>query len=395
MEPRRWFPLLALVFVIGAVVGEPFVMALATMMGVVIAIAWWWRRHALDGVIYTRRPHYRRAFPGEEVPLQIEIENRKWLPVSWLRVSDSWPEAVGPLEEEALGPSHIPRLGLLTNLFTLHWFERTRREFTLRFRKRGLYSLGPAHLESGDVFGFYDMGRDVGLQDRLTVFPRLLPSSQLPWPTDDPFGEKSSPRSLYRDPNLPMGVRDYRPDDDFRQVHWPATARSGQLKSKVYQPVAARMDVVCLNVSTYSHHWEGTNPELLEHAIELAASLVARGMESGYQVGLISNGSLANSDQPFRILPARSTRQLALVLEALAGVTPLVTAPFARFLIREVPRLPYRASLTVISSVTPADLLEALLRLKSHGRRITLISLDQQPPPPLPGIHVAHTPFAG
>ena len=138
-----------------------------------------------------------------------------------------------------------------------------------------------------------------------------------------------------------MGVREYRPEDEFRRVHWPATARTGDIQVKIYQPTSTQVLMACMNSSTFPRHWEGVYPELLEYLIRVTASLLNLGMQNGYQVGLISNGTLANSDQPFRISPGRSQQHLAHILQALAGVTPLVSAPFERFLLREVPRVPF------------------------------------------------------
>ncbi len=380
-------------FVIGVLLAERFVLLLTSMTGIVIALAFWWRARALDRILYRRRPFYRRGFPGEEIDLTLEIENAKWLPVSWLRISDIWPLAVAPEDEDLLGPSHIAKSGTLNNIFSLRWFERARRQYRLLLRQRGVYSLGPARLDSGDLFGFYEHGQDQGPVDKLTVFPKLVPFHEIPLPTEDPFGDLRSPRRLYEDPTLPIGIRDYAPEDDFRRVHWPATARRGELQSRIYQPVAWRSVVICLNVATFSRHWEGTDPELLEHVIGVAASLAVRGIRDGQRIGLISNGCLTSSDQPFRISPGRSTRHLIFILQALAAVTPLITSPFPRFLIREAPRLPYRASLMVVSATTTPELAEATLRLKHGGRKVTLITFDQVAPSPIPGVRLAHHPF--
>lgn len=171
------------------------------------------------------------------------------------------------------------------------------------------------------------------------------------------------------------------------------TAHTGQLQVKVYQPSSANVLVICLNVATYSRHWEGTNPLLLEHVIRVGATLAYEGIGNGYRVGLVANGCLAHSDQPFRIPPGRSPKQLATLLEALAGVTPVVTSPYERFLIKEVPKLPYGASLLIVTSVCSPELAEALVQLHHHGRRITLLSFEEKPPPEIPGVRIVHLPF--
>lgn len=393
MPAERWLPLLAVIFIVGLMLRSPFLVSLPTAIAVILALASWWRGRALQGVVYRRRFHYTRAFPGERYPMHLEIENRKLLPLSWLRVQDPWPKAIGPEDESVLAPSHDPSQGFLTHVFSLRWFERVQRSYPLLFRKRGVYAVGPARLESGDLFGIYEASYPVGAPELLTVFPALAPLPELDLPPEDPYGELRSRRRLFEDPIRPMGIRAYHPEDEFRRVHWPATAHTGELQVKVYQPTSAQVMMLCLNISTYHRYWEGVYPALLEHLVSVAATLAQRGLQSGFRVGLISNGSLANSDQPFRIQPGRSPRQLAHVLTALAGVTPLVTAPFERFLLREVPRVPYGATLMIVTAWTTPELAETLMRLKRHERRMTLLSVGETPPPEVPGMRSLHIPF--
>ena len=390
---KLWFPVLVLLFIFGLFMHVELLMTLTTMLGAILFLANWWQARSLDHVTYTRRPHYRRAFPGEQVNLRVEVENRKFLPLTWLRVQDPWPKAIGPEDAGMLAPAYDLNLGFLTSVFSLRWFERARREYALLFRKRGHYAVGPARLESGDLFGIFENLREDGPVEVFTVFPELLPFEELHLPAEDPFGDRRSRKRLYEDQNHPIGVRDYRPEDSFRRVHWPATAHTGELQAKVYQPTSANVMIVCLNASTFSRHWEGINQELLEYLIKVSASLVKKGIEDGYRVGLISNGCLAHADQPFRIPPGRSAGQLAHLLEALSAVTPVITAQFERYLMKEIPRVPYGATLLIVTGVVTPELVEALLRMKQHGRRITLLSFAQEPPPFISGVQIIHRPF--
>ena len=390
---NRWFPALLLMVIIGLLLRISFLVALSFSLFVVLGAAYWWQKHALDQVVYRRRFIYTRAFPGESFPVKIEIENRKLLPLSWLRVQDPWPKMVGPEDEDILAPSHIPDQGYINHVFSLRWYDRVTRSYPLLFRKRGAYTVGPANAESGDLFGIFEYDAKIGSAEYLTVFPALAPLDALELPPENPYGEQRSRRRLFEDPNRPMGVREYHPEDSFRRVHWPATARTGELQVKVYQPTSARVMVLCLNVSTYHRYWEGVYPELLEHLLSVAATLLKTGIENGYKVGMVSNGCLANSDQPFRISPGRTVGQLAHLLQALAGVTPVVVAPFERFLLREVPSVPYGASLVILTAIVTPELAETLIRLKRHERQITLISLAETAPPEIAGIWCLHLPF--
>ena len=390
----RWWPLLGLVFLAAVLLGIYPLAIFAVMLLIIVGLARWWQTHALDHITYRRVFPYRRGFPGEEISMLVEVENWKFLPVSWLRAQDLLPNAVGPRDETLLKPTYQPEVGQLISLFSLRWYERDRRQYELLLRNRGVYRLGPVRLVSGDLFGLLeDIDQESGSSDVLTVFPKPLSYQSMHLPADDPFGDRSARRRLYEDPNLTMGVRDYRPDDDFRRIHWLATAHTGSLQVKVYQPVSARVLVACLNASTLAHFWEGYKPELLEYLASYTAALVQRGLEDGYRVGLISNGCLGTADQPFRVPPGRSPDQLSHLLTALAAITPIVAGSFERFLVSEIPRLAYGATLVVITALTSPALVETLLRLKKYGHKITLIVISESLPAGLHDLRVVHVPY--
>jgi uncharacterized protein (DUF58 family) len=377
VSPERWIPFFIGTFILGALFRLPFLMTLSASLAFIMAVMNWWRKRALDDISYIRKPFYRRGFKGETINMKVEIENRKLLPLSWLRIEDPIPTAIGPNDESLMAPSHVPDHSLLTNVFSMRWFQRIRRSYDLIFQKRGVYKIGPARLSSGDLFGLYEQNRELDETLLLTVYPDLIPMQALDLPAENPFGDRKARRRLFEDPNQPMGVREYRPEDSFRRVHWPATARTGELQVRVFQPTSARIIVVCL-----------------EKLISMAASIAYHAVEDGYQVGLISNGCLAHSDTTFKVPPGRSPRQLSTLLEVLAGVTPMVRSPFEKFLVEEMPSVHYGARVLVVTAVTSPSLMEVLLKLKKRGRRVTLLSLAKDPPElGLENVNFIHLPF--
>jgi len=387
---RLWWRSAVLMALLGYVLASRELLLLAGLLGTVYAIAFALNRGSLDAVRYTRNLRPRRAFAGEPVSCTIRVENRRRLPLVWLNTADSWPNAVAPEGSRDLAPSHLADVSKLTLALSLRGRTQVRREHTLSTRRRGIYALGPAEALSTDPFALFHDSGSVAPPDRLVVYPRrrALPASG--FASDDPFGSRRALRRLFDDPNLPMGIRAYGPGDSFRDVHWPATARTGELQTRVYQPVAGLDIVVCVNAATYDRHWEGYDPDRTEALVETSATLVTEALEAGYRVGLISNGSIARSGRPFRIPPSRSPGQLSLLLECLAGLTPIVKAPFARYLLSEAPLLSYGSTLIVVTALTPPSILEALLQLRAHGRRAKLVSLADDPPPFLPGIPSMH-----
>ena len=392
-RPQPWSRLIFLFLSFGFLFSRSGLLVLAGVLIVTIAIAWLWNKTIFNQVHYDRKLHYTRGFPGENIACSLLIENRKILPLGWLDIRDKWPWAVGPDHNVELNGSDTAEAGFLRMLFTMRSFHKIRRDLEISLRKRGVYLLGPAEAISGDPFGFFENRQELGVRQQITVFPTVRKIQEIGFNPDDPFGLSTTRRRLYYDATRPAGVRDYQPQDGFRHIHWPATARVGELQTRVFQPISGLDLIICLNVATFEPHWRGVWPALLETLLQTAASIAHESFGQGFRVGLISNGGVAHAGRTFRIPPGRSPRHLPHLLEALAGLQPIVSGPFDRFLLREAPRLEYGSTLIIVTGVMPASLREAIARLGARNRKIILISLAKQIPQFIPQVEIIHQPF--
>jgi len=392
MFNKAWIQLALLLLVLGLLFHVPALLVLAAFLLTVVPVAWGWSRLSLDRVTYERSLGERRAFPGETVDLTLRVANEKLLPLGWLTVEDQWAMAL-PLEDGILFSSPTDRLGHFRSAFALRWFERIHRRHRLRCTRRGFYPFGPARLRSGDLFGLFRRERAVAGLDWLIVYPQVLPLEVLGFPPKEPFGETKANWRIFEDPSRAVGVRDHRPEDGLRHVHWKATARRQDLQVKVYEPTTSHNLVLFLNVATFEKQWQGINPTLLERTISVAASIASHAVAERYIVGLVANGSIPHSDQPIKVLPSRRPDQLPRLLEALAAVTSFATASVETLLLAESPRLPWGATLVVVTGLVTDDLLATLVRLHDVGRRLVLVSVEDEthrPFTPPPGVLTYH-----
>lgn len=382
--------------VLAAILGQETLLTLASLLVVAVPFGWLWQRVAFYGVVYQRQLNETRVFEGEQVTLTLRVANRKWLPLAWLRVTDQLPLALQP-NEKALAPSHLPLTGVLEMRASLMWHERARWEYHIPCNKRGYYSLGPATLASGDLFGLFERSLEFTQRDRLIVYPQIDPLEDWGLPPKEPFGDAKTRIMVFQDPTRIRGLRDYHPEDAPKHIHWRATARHNALKVKQYDPTINYNWVLFLNLATYDHAWQGVDTELAERAIRLTASLANFANEKKYAFGLVANGTYPDSDQRLRIMPGRDPEQLRNVLEALAALSYFVSAPMETLLNRESPNLPWGSTLIVITALVTENLLAQIVRLHDVGRKIALISLDEKwHGQLLPGIivHHAHAPTA-
>ncbi len=120
-------------------------------------------------------------------------------------------------------------------------------EAELVARRRGRFVLAPATLRVRGPVGLATCDHAAGEAQELLVYPDLPAARRLALAVRTGAFRESGHRS--RGP-LGLGtefesIRDYLPDDDIRQVNWPATVRMGRPMSNQYR-VEQDRDVICM-----------------------------------------------------------------------------------------------------------------------------------------------------
>jgi uncharacterized protein (DUF58 family) len=391
---RGWQLAIVILFFLGYLLQYPILVLTGIFFLVFRFGSHWYSQRALLGVEYQRYFSQRRTFPGEETVMMVQVANRKRLPLSWLAAVDHWADELAFLTPEDQPLPNRPA-DLITLLFSLRGREQVGRSYRILPEHRGIYPFGPIALNAGDPFGLFTSQSRIKQRDWLVVYPRLVPLEDLELPYQAPFGDVSARQSIFQDPVRTVGVRDYRPSDSFRHVHWKASARRQSLQVRVFEPTTAYTTVLMLNVATFARYWEGTRPEILERVVSAAASIANYAVKRRWLVGLAANGAMPNADQPIRVPPGRGPDQLSFLLEALAGVTSFTIAPFERFLLSESTRLAWGATLVVVTAVVTGEVLVSLDRLRNAGRRVVLVALTAEPPQPPSGLLTLYSPNEG
>ncbi|HLW01254.1 MAG TPA: DUF58 domain-containing protein [Ktedonobacterales bacterium] len=392
---RPWYWVAFALVIASALFRQPLIFIAGLLALALAVIPELWYRFCLSGLVYRRQLGERRVFFGETITLRLSVENRKVLPLPWLEVEDEFPELL-TLQGGKLEPHFKARRMLLATALSLWWFQRVSKRYQIHCVARGVFTLGPVKLRSGDPFGLLTREQRFESLDTLLVYPPILPIERFGLPSRHPFGEQNAPRRLLEDPLRVVGARDWLPGDDLRRVHWKATARAMTLQSKVYEPTTTWTLALFVNVNGYANPALGVNPSLLDLTLTAAASLAAWAAEQGYATGLFSNGMQALTevdDLPaasakegysaaqVRLPPSSRPEQLPRVLETLARLIPFWGSPIEELFLREQTRLPAGTTIVLVStaaSVTPV-LLEMLLLARARGHAVALLLAGGEP----------------
>jgi uncharacterized protein (DUF58 family) len=344
----------------------------------------------------TRECNRLTANIGDTVAVVVTIENQSGLPIPWCLIEDLLPRTALIHEPPNLGVE-----GRRVGLTMLRGRGRQWLAYQLLCNRRGYYQLGPLVLETGDLFGLHRQYRVATQPHFLLVFPRVVLLEGYDVSSRRPIGEVRMSYRLYEDPTRIAGVRRYEAGDPLNRVHWKATARTGVLHSKVYEPSTVVGATILLEYHVGSHE-SRHEPYRSELAITAAASIANAVYEMGQQVGLITNGrdaadrirvegwdfdlrtraearaaaSMAEKSerlQPLIVPTRRGADQFIQILETLARVELTDGLTLPQLIGETASRMPRDASVIVILPQVTPEFAIALGNLRHQGYAVTAI----------------------
>ena len=310
------------------------------------------------------------AFLGEPVPVTLSFTNTGWLRLPWLQYHE------GTAVE-------LPTTDNTKRAFSLSRGETAVFTYQIHAMKRGYYRVGPLYLSSSDLFGLAQEQRSQLPPSHLTVYPRLIPLSQLGLPSRLPFGTVASQQRLFADPARPMGVREFRSGDSLRQINWKVSAHTRDLMVKTLQPAISLETAVLLNLHLGDYQRQ-ERYHTIEWAITVAASLAAHLSQERQAVGLLSNGTdplrpaamPSNERMMVPLTPRTGRAHLMKLLEQLARIAAEDTVPFNQWGTTACQPLNWGVTLLVVTASGDEATCQTLHRLVRSGYNPILLLVE-------------------
>ena len=370
----------AALFVAAAVLfREPAVIVLAAGSIVVWLVVTVTGRLALAAVEARVSLAPQRIVAGEDTIATVEITNRKPLPLPWLEARLFLADGVEPARGDRLASEPPTAHGWIDCGLALAAHERVVVRLRLHVPARGAYAIGPLRLRAGDWLGFVQAERTSDLDAAVIAYPAPLAVRDRSLASLRPLAETATRRGLVPDPLRFRGVRPHQRGDPRKEIHWKASARLRELQTKLYEPATSLDSIFLVNVASYDQYWIQADPEAAELVISAAAELIRHAAAAGRQVGLVTNGIDNLTHERPRSALGRGPRPLTRSLEILARLGPYaVNAPETVFL-RERGRLPWGATLVIVTPRLRQGLANAAVALRRAHHRVLVVSVDEVP----------------
>jgi uncharacterized protein (DUF58 family) len=199
-------------------------------------------------------------------------------------------------------------------------------------------------------------------------------------PSLRPLAETATRRGLVPDPLRFRGVRPHQRDDPRKEIHWKASARLRALQTKLYEPATSLDSVFLVNVASYPQYWIQADPEATELVVSATAELLRHAHAAGRQVGLVTNGIDNLTHERPRSALGRGPRPFTRALEILARLGPYAVGAPETIFLRERGRLPWGATVVIVTPRVGEGLAGAALALRRAHHRVLVIPVADAPP---------------
>ncbi len=367
---RFEWPIVIAIVAIAAISRSPALIVLGAGGLVVWLVVWVTGRLALLGLETQLQVSPDRLIAGEPLVATVTIINRKPLPLPWLDLRLFLPEGI-----ETPEPTPGLARGWVNAGFAPRGHERLVLRFPLVVMQRGAYALGPIRLRGGDWLGFTVSERTDTAMVQVVAYPAPLAVRDRQLPSLRPLAELATRRGLLPDPLRFRGVREHRSGDPRKEIHWKASARLRELQTKLYEPATSLDAVFLVNVASYEQYWIQADPEAVEFVVSAAAEMVRIAANAGRQIGLVTNGLDNLTHERPRSALGRGPHSLTRSLEILARLGPYAAnSPEAVFL-GERGRLPWGATLIVVTPKVTTGLASAMVALRRAHHRVLGVSI--------------------
>ncbi|RMF93422.1 MAG: DUF58 domain-containing protein [Planctomycetota bacterium] len=358
-------------------------------------------RHWAASVEAERRCNVYSARVGERVTVVVRVVNRSRLPIPWALLED-----ILPVRAVRGRPPRLKITGKPLTAVSIGRGKAVSAVYQVECLERGFYQLGPLVVEVGDPFGLERRYRIVTEPHFLLVYPQVTTLEEWDIATRKPVGEVRLSHRLFEDPTRISGVREYQAGDPLNRIHWRATARTGTLHSKLFEPSVIAGATILIDFHKEAFP-SGTVPMRSELAVRMAASLAYALTQMNEQLGLISNGwdavdlarlegwdpdpssrlaarrSVEAAEQVDRLAPIvvpnrRGAEQFQRILEMLARLELSEGLPFRELVHETIQHIPQNAAAIVLLSSVGEEHLVAVEMLQRRGIPVTLIINDHR-----------------
>ena len=248
-----------------------------------------------------RRTAPKRLFAGIPAPGEFTVDNEKGYASLSVEITERKARAAhGPLSGTAIGPTHVPWWkfwtssssegeleGAVASAYAMRIEAEEEQDLDTRYRfpQRGAYELAGLDVTTRFPFSLFEKVRELDAPEKVIVFPSPTEPDDWMASVSARFGDVAqNERGMGEEY---FGLREYRPGEDKRLIHWKSSARRGETVVRETEREEQRAVEIwvknCTGRDAAERHLVESR---FEHGLQKVVGLVQRLSASGFRVGL-------------------------------------------------------------------------------------------------------------
>lgn len=303
----------------------------------------------------TRWVNTDRAAPGEQVSIQLNIQN-KGTDQEDLCLTSFLPDGLEALEGESEFALFLPRDKTIEIRHTVTG-------------QRGYYGLPDLSITSRDPFDLFQRQTRMPAPGRVFFIPQTPPLKRIAIRPNRTRTFSGQVPARIGGPGVEFfGLREYQTGDSLRWIDWNTTARhTNLLFTKIFEQERV-VDVGLILDARRRSNVKYADRSLFEHGVVATASLAETFLRTGNRVGLLLYGSLLDWTYP-----AYGKVQRERIMRSLARATLGDSLVFGSMENLPTRLFPSNSQLVIISPLMDGDE-RMLVGLRARGYQILVIS---------------------
>lgn len=234
---------------------------------------------------------------------------------------------------------------------------------------RGVSKIVKAEINIPQIFGFDTLDlKQIGRPDHeIIVYPDRYAVHNEGMENQMIQGNFMQQNALFSDSLRPTGTRDYLPEDSMRDIHWKASAKTGELQTRLYEKTTKITWMILINLRSENSY---APPKNIEEIFEKITFITGRATEAGIPYKIFTNMVMMDNRTFFKLDERAGKLHFKHTLETLARInTVTYTLSFER-LLRYVQLHEELSTHVIFTGIADTSISADLSILKTKGANV-------------------------
>lgn len=334
------------------------------------------RKYLLKNLTYNRSFSKVIVEIDEEFEVESILENKKIIPVTFLKVNEEYPSSLEYMNTASTVKSNNAMTHSMTML--LLPFQRIKRKYRIMAKKRGRYLCKNVTLIVGDILGLKNFDMSLSVFHEIVALPKKIILDEEIVPYGDFNGDVSVRRWIIEDPILTVGVREYTGMEPQKTIHWPSSLRTGRLMVKKFDYTTDNRVMVLLNVETCKPFWLYTDYEKIERCISLVRSIAEELEDGGIPYGFGSNGMIMGKYKGEITMPGWGPAHYNEIIERLGRISYSITHQFEDMMAEVISKKIQYGTYIMVMPYVLDQYVEYINFLSNQCEKFIIIAIDDR-----------------